>query len=497
MLSPDTQAILLLCANFGQNCQTDPQPLTLGEYNTLATWLREEEMTPEDLLNSTLLHRLPQLTIGQLNPHRLTALLQRGGLLALKVEEWTNQGLWIISRSDSDYPQRLKQKLQFSAPPILYGIGNKELLSKRGLAVVGSRHVDQEDLDYTYRVVETCAEQNIQVISGGAKGVDQASMLGALKAGGTVVGVLADSLLKASVSSKYRSSIKEGKLTLISAVNPNANFHVGNAMGRNKYIYALADYGLVIRADFKKGGTWAGATEALTKIKDIPVLVKMQGIISEGNQYLLNKGAKPFPDPPWNRPLSELIQTAILEPQPVKLAQNDPTLPLFNLETPVSQIKSPISNNVPSKYQTIVTQKYSDLSPSHEILEDVDLINEDLKQPSQSPEAFVYTVDFLKQEYKKLNQAKAHFDLKANSWATLANKLNERSVGTNKKTHSSQVSVTKISQSEIENMYSEIKNMYNKIENMYSEIKNLHSEISKLYTLFKQIQLNNSQNRKN
>jgi len=30
-------------------------------------------------------------------------------------------------------------------------------------------------------------------------------------------------------------------------------------MGRNKLIYAMADYGLVVSADCEKGGTWAGA----------------------------------------------------------------------------------------------------------------------------------------------------------------------------------------------------------------------------------------------
>jgi predicted Rossmann fold nucleotide-binding protein DprA/Smf involved in DNA uptake len=65
-------------------------------------------------------------------------------------------------------------------------------------------------------------------------------MLSALEAGGTAVGVLADSWAKAAVAGKYRAGIKEGRLTLVSACDPNASFNVGNAMGRNKYIYALA-----------------------------------------------------------------------------------------------------------------------------------------------------------------------------------------------------------------------------------------------------------------
>lgn len=53
VLAPDTQAILLLCGSFGQNRQIEPQPLTLSEYNSLAEWLRENQMRPADLLAPT------------------------------------------------------------------------------------------------------------------------------------------------------------------------------------------------------------------------------------------------------------------------------------------------------------------------------------------------------------------------------------------------------------------------------------------------------------
>jgi predicted Rossmann fold nucleotide-binding protein DprA/Smf involved in DNA uptake len=295
VLSPDTQAILLLCASFGQNRQMQPQPLTLGEYNSLAGWLLENEMSPGDLLNPTFKNRLSKITIDKLDSDRLLALLERGVMLGLAVEKWTNQGLWVLGRGDSQYPKRLKQRLRHSAPAILYGIGNIELLSEGGLAVVGSRDVDEEGLSYTQRVAQTCAEQGIQVVSGGARGVDQAAMLAVLEAGGTAVGVLADSLSKAAVAGKYRAGIKQGKLTLVSAIDPGASFNAGNAMGRNKYIYAVADYALVVSSSVGKGGTWAGATEALERIKDVPIFVRMQETVPEGNRQLLKKGAKPLP----------------------------------------------------------------------------------------------------------------------------------------------------------------------------------------------------------
>ncbi|OYD93296.1 SMF family protein [Nostoc sp. 'Peltigera membranacea cyanobiont' 210A] len=324
ILQPDTQAILLLCASFGQNRQIEPQPLTLSEYNSLTDWLRQNQMRPADLLESTAKEQLQKITVNKLNPDRLSALLERGMMLSLAVEKWTNQGLWVLGRSDTNYPKCLKQRLRHSAPAILYGIGNIELLSMGGLAIIGSRDVDDEIFSYTRRVAQNIAVQGMQVISGGARGVDQAAMLAVLDAGGTSVGVLADSLTKTAVNSKYRSSIKEGRLTLVSSYDPEAGFNTGNAMGRNKYIYALADYALVVSSSFGKGGTWAGAVEALSRLQDMPVFVRLDGAISEGNQQLHNQGAKPFPAEPWNDSLRELLVKAASWIEPVQTVEKTP-----------------------------------------------------------------------------------------------------------------------------------------------------------------------------
>lgn len=313
ILSHDTQATLLLCASFGSSRKAEPKPLSLGEYNNLASWLQDNDLTPQDLLDSTVQDKLPQLDINQLESQRLLALLNRGVMLSLAVEQWTNQGLWILGRGDAEYPKRLKQKLKYQAPAIFYGVGNKKLLSQGGLAIVGSRDIDDAGLKYTQKLAQISAHQEIQVISGGARGVDTASMVGALEAGGTVVGVMADNLAKAAVAKKYRPGIQEGRLTLVSAYDPNAAFNVGNAMGRNKYIYALADYALVVNSTVNKGGTWAGATEALEKITDTPVLVRIEKNTNKGNRKLIEKGAIPFPELPLNRPLNILIAEQILD----------------------------------------------------------------------------------------------------------------------------------------------------------------------------------------
>ncbi len=310
VLQPDTQAILLLCAGFGQSRQAEPMPLSLSEYNILAQKLQQEHLRPADLLATDGKNWVFDEINGSLNPQRIVRLLERGAMLAVAVEDWTNKGLWILSRSDETYPQRLKRKLKHLSPPILYGVGNPDLLSEGGLAIVGSRDIDDEGLGYTQRIAEKCAEQGIQIVSGGARGVDQTAMLAAISVGGKSVGVLADSLIKAAVSMKYREGLRQGRVALISPYDPSAGFNAGNAMNRNKHVYALADHALVVNSSYEKGGTWAGAKEELMKESKIPVWVRLEGDIPQGNHQLIRLGAIPFPLEPWNRSILNLLEEA-------------------------------------------------------------------------------------------------------------------------------------------------------------------------------------------
>jgi predicted Rossmann fold nucleotide-binding protein DprA/Smf involved in DNA uptake len=224
---------------------------------------------------------------------RLSALLDRGAALALAVESWTSKGLWVISRGDMHYPARLKQRLKASAPPLLYGVGEARLLASGGLVIVGSREVDQAGIAFTEEIARRCAIEDTTVISGGARGVDAAAMETALDSGGAAVGVLADSLARAAVAKVYREGLRKGRLALCSPYDPAAGFSVGNAMGRNRQIYALGDAALVISASANTGGTWAGATENL-KHGWLPLFVRADGDAPEGNRLLIDQGGRPL-----------------------------------------------------------------------------------------------------------------------------------------------------------------------------------------------------------
>jgi predicted Rossmann fold nucleotide-binding protein DprA/Smf involved in DNA uptake len=83
---------------------------------------------------------------------RLERLLGRGFLLSQAVERWHARAIWVVSRADGTYPQKLKARLREDSPAILYGCGNRESLDSGGLAVVGSRNADDALIEYTERV---------------------------------------------------------------------------------------------------------------------------------------------------------------------------------------------------------------------------------------------------------------------------------------------------------------------------------------------------------
>ena len=327
-LTDDTKAIILLCGIFGKDHVT--KPLIPSEYNTLARWLVREELRPESLLQ---MGDLSTVAAGSgIDRDRLTRLLDRGIQLGFAIEEWQRSGLWIISRSDPEYPSRYKAHLRDKAPPLLFGAGDKSLLRGGGLAIVGSRNVDFEGEEFTRKVGEECAQNGMPVVSGAARGVDQIAMRSALEAGGKTIGIMADNLLKASIERHARYAIAEGQLLLLSPYHPKARFTVGSAMGRNKLIYAMADYALVVSADHKKGGTWAGAEEELKREKSRAVFVRTGENVPPGNMKLLDLGAQEWPE---NINSGELLtQLADLADQRPEPAEAEPeTLNLFDFQS--------------------------------------------------------------------------------------------------------------------------------------------------------------------
>ena len=286
-MNPTTQAILLLTAHLDKHDAA--KPLGPAEWGRLAAHLHRHQHTPADLLQRELPTLLDGWTDKTVSIERLEKLLQRGSGLAIALEKWQRAGLCILTRADSDYPQRLKKHLGASAPPFFHAIGNLALANPpQALAVIGSRNADPADIKATTEFARRAAQAHITITSGGARGVDEAAMCAALDAGGYSVGILADSLLRASTDRKWRTALQAGQLLLLTTCHPEAAFNSGNAMARNRYIYTMSDAAAVIHAG-QKGGTISGAGENL-KHHWVPLWVKPSDDPTAANATLVAQG---------------------------------------------------------------------------------------------------------------------------------------------------------------------------------------------------------------
>ena len=221
--SANTQAVLLLTSPLlqavGRGSSNAPM-LSAEEYTQQATCLQQGQHQPADLIDGCRERLLSSLSAAFAS-ERLNLLLSRGFQLSQAVEYWANRSISVIGRADSAYPRRLKQCLKRSAPSLLYACGNLELLDGPALAVVGSRTNAELLLRKAEAIGALAAAAGDVIASGASKGVDEATMLSSLAAGGCAIGVVADSLEKVSARPIWRQALLDGRL-LLRGISPES-----------------------------------------------------------------------------------------------------------------------------------------------------------------------------------------------------------------------------------------------------------------------------------
>ena len=265
------------------------QPLTLSQWNGLVRYMGQESLSPSDLATASLA-RLPR---GASSKPQITALLAHQSEMESRLADWKRIGIWAIFRRDDGYPAALRKKLGDERPAAFFGAGGRlPLPDTPVLAVVGSRNAPEASLNSASALGEKAASEGWTLVSGGARGVDRSAMMGALKAGGRVVGFLPCNMSQTVAELRYSPYLRSGKLTLLSHVRPDAGFEARSAHQRNKYIYALADIAVAVHSG-TTGGTWTGAIENIRRGYS-PMWVMENG--AEGNVKLIERGASALPE---------------------------------------------------------------------------------------------------------------------------------------------------------------------------------------------------------
>ena len=98
-------------------------------------------------------------------------------------------GLRIMTLQDADYPDRLRNI--YDTPCLLYIRGNLPLMDEEAaIAVVGTRSATPYGIACAEKLGSPLAAGGAVVVPGMARGIDTAAAKGALRSGGTVIGLL-------------------------------------------------------------------------------------------------------------------------------------------------------------------------------------------------------------------------------------------------------------------------------------------------------------------
>jgi len=181
-----------------------------------------------------------------------------------------------------------------NVPTTLYYVGNRALLERPKISIVGSRKPINYTKNYTYSIAQKLSQAGICIVSGGAMGVDAIAHLGAGVDNTIMVAGTGLDVRYPSVNQHLIHEIELNGLVL-------SQFNVGqpslkwNFPLRNELIVALGDVLIVTQADLNSG-TMHSVAYALKMGKKIYVLPHRLGE-SEGTNRLLAQGlAQPLYD---------------------------------------------------------------------------------------------------------------------------------------------------------------------------------------------------------
>ena len=213
-----------------------------------------------------------------------------------KYEEVLRKGIHMVTLGEACFPVNLQN---ISDPPFaLYYKGRLPKESLPSVAIVGARQCSEYGRYIAQELGKCLGENNIQVISGMASGIDGISQYSALQAGGISFGVLGcgvDVCYPKSNRRLYDELAECGGI--LSSYPPGTQPLKQLFPPRNRIVSGLADVLVVIEAR-QKSGTSITVEMALEQGKDIyAVPGRVTDRLSDGCNKMLREGAHVFLSP--------------------------------------------------------------------------------------------------------------------------------------------------------------------------------------------------------
>ena len=207
-----------------------------------------------------------------------------------KYREMREEGIELVTISDQDYPERLKNIPD--APYCLFVRGRLPGEDIPAVAVVGARECSEYGRYVARELGTALGRHGVTVVSGMAKGIDGISQEAALEGGGTSLGVLGsgvDICYPAQNKGLYGRLLKGG--AVLSSYPNGTPARPQNFPPRNRIVSGLADAVVVIEAR-AKSGTLITVDMALEQGREVYVVPgRVTDRLSDGCNRLIKQGA--------------------------------------------------------------------------------------------------------------------------------------------------------------------------------------------------------------
>lgn len=200
------------------------------------------------------------------------------------------RGIHVAVFGDREYPECLRDLPD--PPAVLYALGRRELLERRRVGIVGTRHASPAGERIAHEMAALVAGTDAVVVSGMAFGIDAAAHRGALDADGGTIAVLASGVDRPYPPSHRALHARIAQVGLVLSEAPIGSHPVPGAFPRrNRIIAALSETLIVIEAGERSGAliTARLALELGRTVGAVPGPIDSPRHV--GSNWLLSEGA--------------------------------------------------------------------------------------------------------------------------------------------------------------------------------------------------------------
>jgi DNA protecting protein DprA len=235
-----------------------------------------------------------QLAELHFNVEQINALRNPGSDAVQDLQQCAQEGICVLTPADPQYPLRILALLKRTAPPLLFARGNLDLLHPPAVGISGSRKASDAGLASVTRICQMASRKGWVIVSGGARGADEAAHLAGIQSGvGTII-VLPTGIFRPNLRNALKSYLGKDNTLILSEFPPEFGWTNGCAMQRNRLLAALSRVLVLVEPGFT-GGT--GGTGRIAMRLKLPVYILKptpDEAAAEAALQFIAKGAHPL-----------------------------------------------------------------------------------------------------------------------------------------------------------------------------------------------------------